>query len=147
MKSIGRTMRNGLMLGLLASCLGAGLANAEEITGKFTLPFDTQWSVATLKAGDYSFRLERGLPTGMLRLYRGNEAVAMVYAMSYRRKAMEGDALLVNESNGAPEVREMRLGSAGVILYYGPHKPKHGSATEEQQIGQLLPMVSSGAAN
>jgi hypothetical protein len=60
-----KSMRNFTLLklamgSLLAICFNAGYANAQTVAGKFTLPFEARWGQATLPAGDYSFRLERG---------------------------------------------------------------------------------------
>jgi hypothetical protein len=54
MKSIRFTMLSSLALALLGPCL----ANAQGLTGKFTLPFEARWGLATLQAGDYSFKLD-----------------------------------------------------------------------------------------
>src|SRR5208282_5625289 len=45
------------VLALVTACFGASLANAQEVQGKFNLPFETHWGNAVLSPGDYSFRL------------------------------------------------------------------------------------------
>jgi hypothetical protein len=39
------------MLALLGPCFTAGLANAQEFSGNFTLPFEARWGLATQQRG------------------------------------------------------------------------------------------------
>jgi hypothetical protein len=144
MKSIRFTILSSLALALLGPCFGTGLANAQGLTGKFTLPFEARWGLATLQAGDYSFKLDRA-PGGSLHLYRGTKSVAIVYAQSFDQKASGHDALMVVRDNVAATVREMTLPSAGLVLYYAPHKPKPGSVQEERQAKQAIPVAVTAA--
>jgi hypothetical protein len=40
-------------------------------------------------------------------------------------------------------VREIRLPDIGVVLYYAPHTPKHGTATEEREVAQMIPIAAT----
>ena len=139
MKSIRFTMLSSLALALLGPCFGTGLANAQGLTGKFTLPFEARWGTAALRPGDYSFKLEHA-PGGSLYLYRGTKPVAIVYAQSFDQKASGHDALMVVRENAPATIREMKLSSAGLVLYYAPHRPSRGSAPEERQAGLAIPV-------
>lgn len=139
-KSIRSTMLSCAALALLGPCFGAGLASAQGLTGKFTLPFETRWGLATLQPGDYSFKLDRA-PDGWLRLYQGTRPVALIYAQSFGQKMCGHDALTVVRDKTAATVREMTLPSAGLVLYYAPHRLKTGSAQEERQAGRVLPLA------
>jgi len=136
MKSIRFTMLSSLALALLGPCL----ANAQGLTGQFTLPFEARWGLATLQAGDYSFKLNHA-PGGSLCLYRGTKVVALIYAESFAEKASGRNALVVVRDDAAATVREMTLPSAGLVLYYAPHKFKPGSAQEERRAGQAIPVA------
>jgi hypothetical protein len=130
------------MLSFLAlALLGPFLANAQGLTGKFTLPFEARWGLATLQAGDYSFKLDRA-PGGALQLYRGNKAMAFIYAQSFDQKVSAHSALIVVRDDVAATIREMTLPSAGLVLRCAPHKPKRGSAQEERQAAQAIPVVA-----
>ena len=137
MKSIRFTMLSSLALALLGPCL----ANAQGLTGKFTLPFEARWGMATLQAGDYSFKMDRA-PGGALQLYCGTKVVALIYPQSFNQKASGHSALLVVTDRTMPTIREMTLPSAGIVLYYAPHKPKRGSAQEERQARQFIPITA-----
>ena len=139
MKSIRFTMLSSLALALLGPCL----ANAQGLSGKFTLPFEARWGLATLQAGDYSFKLQ-GAPGGSLYLYRGKKPVAMIYAQSFDQKASAQNALVLFRDDEAATVRELTLPSAGLVLYYAPHKFKRGSAPEERQTAQAIPIAVTG---
>ena len=109
MKSIRFTMLSSLALALLGPCFGTGLANAQGLTGKFTLPFEARWGTAALRPGDYSFKLEHA-PGGSLYLYRGTKPVAIVYAQSFDQKASGHDALMVVRENAPATIREIVSG-------------------------------------
>ena len=137
MKSKRFTMLSSLALALLGPCL----ANAQGLTGKFTLPFDARWGLATLQAGDYSFKLDRAMGSA-LQLYRGTRTVALIYAQSFDQKASGHVALIVAVDSTTPTIREMTLPGAGIILYYAPHNFRRGSAQEEQRAAVFIPVVA-----
>ncbi len=140
MKIIRRYWFSCLALALAASCC-VGPANAQVSTGKFSLPFEAHWGLATLPAGDYSFKLERGGPSGMLHVYSGKKAVALVITQSCNPLADEGNTLLVAPVHGKRFIRELRLGQTGFVFYYGAPRARH---VDEREIGQLIPVRWSG---
>ncbi len=142
MKSIrDNTLLRTLALGVLASCLGAVVANAQPFRGTFSLPAEVHWGTATLQAGDYIFSSEGARTGNMLQLTQGGKVVAMVLAQSHN-PAIAGRAVLVIEKGKSGcTVREIRLPDIGVVLYYGPYTPKHGTAAEERQVAQLIPIA------
>ena len=72
-----------LALGVLAAGLSAKPASAQDIEGKFTLPTATRWEMATLPAGDYSFKLDKAKAYGMIAVYRGERPVAFVMPQAF----------------------------------------------------------------
>jgi hypothetical protein len=137
-----RRIRSLALLALLASGSLATRAYAGQIYGKFTLPFDTRWGVATLPAGDYTFSLSG--PGGMLQLHRGIRTVALLQSQSYNHATSGQSVLVLMEERGLRSVRELRLPGAGLVFYYVPGKLKRGSAQEERQIGQQVPVWTYG---
>jgi len=130
-------MLSSLALALLGPCFSTGLANAQGLTGKFTLPFEARWGLATLQAGDYSFKVDPA-SGGALSLYRGAKVVAFIYAQSLDQKTSGRSVLTVERDRAAATIRAMALPSAGVVLYYAPHRPKRGTAQEERMTGQVI---------
>ena len=49
------------LLGLVV-LLVPGFASAQELTGKFTLPFEAHWGQAVLTGGEYTFVISSGAP-------------------------------------------------------------------------------------
>jgi hypothetical protein len=138
------------MIGCLAvaAALSAGLANAQNTKGNFTLPFEARWGLATLPAGDYSFKLDHATVDGTLQLYRGTKAVALIKSQGCNpnNDRTGGSELVVtrDKAGSGPVVTALRLASSGVVFSYAPHKPKHGTAPEEREIAQIIPV---GAAS
>lgn len=132
-----------LALALLASCIGLGVANAQEAVGRFTLPVTAHWGQATLPAGDYSFTLDGAQANGSLYV-RGQKA-AIVRPNGYNPKTIGQSTLLLTTKNGVATVSELRLADLDVVLYFAPSHPKHMTAAREKEIASTIP-VSSGAA-
>jgi hypothetical protein len=126
-------------MALLAACLTAGHAMAQEFQGKFTLPFQARWGRATLPAGDYSFT--GGSPETPLRVnvYRGRNCVGMIQAQSFD-KTYSGTAELTVEEG---TVRSLNLPEFGIVLQYAPQHPKHLTAPEERQLAQMVPVTAA----
>jgi hypothetical protein len=67
-------------LAALTVALAGGLANAQEITGKFNLPFTARWDRVVLEPGQYSFTygsINDGRAQAIT-LYRGQRGVAII---------------------------------------------------------------------
>ena len=146
-----KTIRNNSLLrafalGVLVFCLSATVANAQICSGKFTLPADVRWGLATLQAGNYTFNLDGARAGDMVRVFQNGKVVAMLLPTSYT-PAADGPAVLVIENGkSGSTVREIRLPDSGVALYYGPHRPKHGTAAEEREVAQLIPITTANAS-
>jgi len=48
-------------------------------------------------------------------------------------------------SGGDRATHEIRLPDIGVVLYYAPHNPKHGTAAEEREVAQMIPITATDA--
>jgi len=144
MKSIrNHALLPGLALGVLVSCLGAGVAKAQAIQGKFTLPAEVRWGMATLQPGDYTFTSE-GVQAGYLvRVKRDGNAVALLQAQAYDPSTTGPSALVIQNGKSGSVVREVRLPKSGLVLYYAPHKPKRGTAAAEREVAQLIPIADT----
>lgn len=140
-----KTMRSftlsSLVLALLASCLSAGMARAQEMQGKFTLPFDARWGQATLPAGDYSFTVDQSQGTVRVVL-SGYRTGAIIRAQGHDLKTMESSSLVLANDHGINAVRELKLAELGVVLYFTPSRP-HQTAAQEKQIAKVIPITPS----
>jgi len=143
MKSIrNNTLLRTLALGVLACCLGAGVANAQAFQGKFSLPFEVRWGTAALQPGNYTFNLE-GVKTGnTLQLMQNGKVVAQLLPISHNPSAAGRAVLVIDSSKSGSTVREIRLPDIGVVLYYAPHKT---NAAEEREVAQMIPIAATDA--
>ena len=126
-------------MALLAVCLMAGHANAQEFQGKFTLPFQARWGQASLPAGDYSFTVGNPGKPFQVHLYSGRKCVGMILAQSFD-KTYSGPAELTVEEG---TVRALTLPEIGIVLQYAPQHPKHLTAPEERQLAQMVPVTAA----
>lgn len=141
MKTMRRYIFDSLALALLAGCIGAGPANAQQASGKFSLPVEAHWNGITLRPGNYSFRFDH--PLGMMVLARGQKNLAMILAESYYRGPCNESSLMVEEVNGVNSIRELRLAGADLILRYAPPKSARHKVIEARR---LIPVTAQGAA-
>ena len=99
--------------------------------------------MATLQAGTYTFNLE-GVRTGnTLQLMQNGRAVAMVLPQGHNPSVAAPNALVIESGKSGSTVREIRLPDIGVVLYYAPHTPKRGSAAEEREVAQMIPITAT----
>jgi len=137
------TLLRTLALGVLLFSLGVAAASAQSFQGKFSLPSEVRWGTATLQAGDYTFNLQGWRTGNMLQVRENGRVVATVLPQSHN-PAVSGPAeLVIDNGKTGSTVREIRLPDIGVVLYYAPHTPKHGTATEEREVAQMIPIAAT----
>lgn len=132
MKTMKHSMFAFLALVLLLSGIAVGPANAQGITGKFTLPFATHWGGLTLPAGDYLFTVDR--PRGSMLLATGRKSLGFVIAQSVTAKASHASSLLVEKAEGVASITELRLAGSGVVFRYTPPKAARKAIEELTRI-------------
>jgi hypothetical protein len=140
MKTIRRYIFDSLAVALLAGCIGSGAANAQSVTGKFSLDLETHWNGVTLPPGSYSFRFDR--PLGATILTCGKKHVGMVLAQSVDAEASSQSSLMLEEVDGVISVRELRLPDSDLILRYPAAKAGTGKAIETRR---LVPVAAQAA--
>ncbi len=146
-----KTNRNCRMLGNLVLVLASALvlaasagAQSAIYAGKFTLPFEARWGLATLPAGDYEFTMASNSPP-TIEVFRGTRAVAQICASQGSSRVQAGRAALtvVRTSNGNT-VRDLSLPDLGMELHYAPHRPGRRSAAAEREIAQVVSVPIEG---
>ena len=131
-----------LVLGVLAAGLSAKPASAQDIEGKFTLPTATRWGMATLPAGDYSFKLDKAKAYGMIAVYRGERTVAFVMPQAFGDRTSDRSEMTL--VSGA--VRELNMPQIGTSLRFSDHNLRHRRAPKEIELAQAIPVTAVGAA-
>lgn len=143
-----KSVRSFTMFGCLALALSAGLASAQTASGNFTLPFEAHWGLATLPAGDYSFKLDRVNMESVLEVYQGMNAVALIRAQtcnsSNDRTGRSELTVTQNKAGNDLAVTALRLAPIGAVFTFAPHKPKQGTSPEERQVARMIPVNTAG---
>ena len=140
MKSLQHFLIASLALVLLLSC--AGPANAQNLTGKFSLPFAAHWGTVTLPAGDYSFRMER--PNGLVYVESSRANIGLILPAGIDRRPTAGNSILVTQIASVKSIRQLRLGVAGVVLYFAPASPSNHRVVQSAETQYLLPILPLG---
>lgn len=137
-------MLGDLALALAGALVFAGLASAQDVSGKFTLPFEARWGLATFPAGQYEFSIPRLDSNAMVTVYRGTRAVALILSQGRSAVSAGSSALTVVRTRNGNVVRDLSLPQMGVGLQYAPYKPKRGLAAAEREIAQEIAIPIEG---
>ncbi len=136
-----------LVLAILATGLSAGLAKAQQFTGKFTLPVETYWGSAVLPAGTYSFSLDAASPYTIA--IRRKTRDFMAYVLPGGRclhGAVAGHSeLMAIRKGGTLRIRELRLAEADLTLGYSiPKVERRFMAQEGPELFQRIDVTMNG---
>ena len=133
-----------LALALLATVVSAGLLSAEDFEGKFTLPCEAKWGLATLPAGDYSFRLNTVVAPYTITV-RGENGNAMIMAWGNSDSGVSGRSELILVRRGKTgTVRALHLAEAGRIFTYAAPKGEPQLLAQTPVLIQRVPLSVSG---
>ncbi len=105
-----------LLLSMAGLFLTTGLLGAAEVAGSFTLPAETQWGLAVLPPGNYTFTLDHAILNGRMLLRRGNDGVALLMAQGVEETSTSGGSSLQIVGS---KVRSLHLAPAGLTYFYG----------------------------
>jgi hypothetical protein len=111
--------RKSLLLGAAALCFTTGSLRAADVAGSFTLPSQTNWGLAALSPGQYTFTLNRSSIDGRITVYKGTKPVLMVISQGVAETKTSGESSM-KIVNG--RVRYLRLAPAGLTFSYATHK-------------------------
>lgn len=131
------------VLALVTACLGAGLANGQEVQGKFNLPFEIHWGQAVLSPGNYSFRLNSsGASPDYTVVVREEDQAATIITASTRSQSSSGKSGLIVERHGdLGTVRSLRLAEAGLVIYYPTAKAQPPMLAQGPKLIQRIPIL------
>lgn len=131
------------VLAVVTACFGAGLANAQEIQGKFNLPFELHWGQAVLAPGDYSFRLNfSGDSPDYTVVTREQDQKETIVMASTRGHSSSGKSGLIVERHGdRGTVRTLRLAEAGLVIEYPAAKVQPQVLAQGPKMIQRIPIL------
>ena len=100
--------------------LSAGLAQAQSLSGKFTLPTEVHWKTVVLPAGDYQFSVSgSGIASMLVIRNADSKHSAMLMPMSVSETGMtNSDSLQLTREGGEAFVTSFEMGSLGLVFHY-----------------------------
>jgi hypothetical protein len=127
---------------LLATGWFAQPANAQEWTGKFTLPYEARWGQAVLPPGDYQLTVAPGDTAGMLiiREARSLRAVALEPVNIRENSREETSTLLIGTQGKQHIVYSLTIAELGASFVY-QSRPAHNREFEEARKTQTVPVT------
>ena len=102
--------------------IAPGLQAGPALAARFKLPFDAHLGKMALPAGDYTFSLDHAAFRGVIRFYRGNQAVGIALAQSYDDQKRQGEnpVFVCIRHDGNVTVRALRLPHVGTFYFSLP---------------------------
>jgi len=135
-----------LALALLAGCLTASVASAQEVSkGRFTLSVEARWGNVVLPPGDYSFTLDHATSNGRVTIWHGTEAVEMIVNQATSdRQTLDRSELILVRSGGNYTIRALRLADLGLTLEYSVPKSERQLIVQSPQLLERIPVAMGG---
>jgi hypothetical protein len=121
---------------IVAMSFNSQRAAAQDLAGKFQLPYAAHWGLSTLAAGDYSFTVQRTAVGATVHVYRGAMSVAYLVNQGYDMRSSEGLSLVVVRNRQGNFVRDLNLPEIGLVLHYAP-SIRDSAAEREARIARI----------
>ena len=115
-----------MALGLVATCVAAGPASAQDVfKGSFTLPEEARWGSVNLPAGDYTFTLKSTALPALITL-NGPKGGCYILSTATDRMDMDKPSNLTIERHGVRGfIKDLYLAELHLKLNYSvPAAPK-----------------------
>jgi len=138
----------GVLLGLLATLAGSASIRAQDVQGKFVLPYEVQWQGSTLPAGEYHFIFNRpsNSPAEFLFIGDGQKHHIKMLVMTQAKRDFTGQNVLTIVSRGAKRyVSSLGLEPIGATLMYIVPTQKRAAERELQASVQIIPVQLAGS--
>jgi hypothetical protein len=133
-----------LTLGLLASFLWAGVANAAPLyRGRFSLPYEVRWGQAVLPAGEYLLRFVDVQTRVFVVIQDAKSGKEVAYLAPKTKSEAQGkSALLIADKSNQRVVHSLRLAELGEVFIYEPALARGAEDVREAHKAQTLPIVA-----
>jgi hypothetical protein len=128
---------------LLATCAFAGIANAQTLAVKFTLPFEVQWGRNVLPAGDYSITMDSSAKVALVRSANGN-TVGFTPIPITATSHSGNTALFVMVRGNERLVRSLNLPTRGISLIYPPTTSAQREMLANADRIKSVPVITAG---
>jgi hypothetical protein len=128
---------------LLATCAFAGVANAQTLAVKFTLPFEVQWGRNVLPAGEYSISMDSSAKVALVRSANGN-TVGYTPIPITATSHSGNTALFVMVRGNERLVRSLNLPTRGISLVYPPATSAQREMLANADRIKSVPVITAG---
>jgi hypothetical protein len=136
-----------LGLALLAGCLTASLASAQQVyRGRFTLSVEARWGNVVLPPGEYSFTLDHGTAVGKVSI-QGETGRTLGFVLNqavYDRQTFDGSELVLVRSGGNYTIRAVRMAELGLTIEYSVPKSGRQFIVQAPQLLERIPVTMGG---
>jgi len=131
-----------LLAVVIATCVFTAAANAQpSFMGKFTLPHEVRWGLATLPAGEYFIRMDPSGPL-VVRAAKGDMAV-FIHPPVVADSEPGGRYLIITTQGDERTVRSLNLPELGKAVIFAPlNKSEREVLAKTHQI-ETLPVVTA----
>jgi hypothetical protein len=130
-----------LSLGVLVAGINATLANAQEIKGKFTMPFEAHWGGITLPAGDYTIALDPAARSA-IKVMQGDRGTGFVLTRGVSEDTKSGaSAMLAVPTRGGYRITTLHLEELGVTLYFAQPKSERFVLAQAPTLKRRVPIL------
>ncbi|MDE3178343.1 MAG: hypothetical protein KGM47_01680 [Acidobacteriota bacterium] len=131
-------------LAVLAVALGSGLAGAQEIAGKFNLPFTAHWGEVVLAPGQYSFinvRTSGGVP--IIQLTRGTRGLGLIMTESLGSEGRSSASSYLTATGTASGyvITSLVLEGQGITVRFAVPKGEVLEASQTTRPNRKVPVL------
>ena len=132
---------------LAALCFATGIATAGDGAHDygFTLPCRAYWNSIPLRAGNYTFTLDRtGLDTRVVLRRKGRAVAILLTSNGFSDERSSGsDALTLTQGEGTYYVRALSLPDQDLTLYYQAPKTAREHKSQVREAMERVPILPS----
>ncbi len=134
-----------LLMAVAALGLFAGVAQAQDYLGKFTLPIEAQWGKALLPAGNYTLEHNSLRRSDLVTIRNEKETVmAIAVSQAWNADRSQKSALVLARMKGKTVVRTLVLAELGMEFIYPWPKGERIRIAEGPVLIQRIPIIRVG---
>jgi hypothetical protein len=130
-------------LAVLAISVGGSLASAQELVGKFNLPFAARWGGVVMTPGQYAFRYAAVTPGGIhvitVRRERRSLGMIMPSGLASEGQSNGTSYLTATRTAGGYSITSLEL--SGIRLRFAMPKGEVLEASQTNQLARNVPVL------
>ncbi|HLI33725.1 MAG TPA: hypothetical protein VKW70_01675 [Terriglobia bacterium] len=129
-----------LLLSILVLLLASGIVQAQDVNGRFTLPFTAHWGTVVAPAGDYRISLVSGSISHPSILYvQGKASSFFVMVMRSEQGTSSSQSHLnVLKLGNAYYIKNLESKESGITIWF--HLPKDAARQQKD-----IPILTAGS--